>query len=526
MKTDLRSPIAKAMVAQIWVLGVVSLALVCGCTNSTAERTVESEGQTETISLETTNPEESESGGGSTTVVLPVQDDFGLPCESNADCQSGFCVPGVSGDICTQTCLENCPKGYACKAISNLGPDTVFICIPEAIVDPCEGKADGAVCDDGNPCVILQKCQAGECVGGQDLECEDDNPCTIGECNSKYGCTFNPLDGGPCEDDDVCTVGGICEDGTCIGADQIDCDDGDPCTENACDPIEGCIYPETDCDDGNPETLDVCLGEGCENIKTCDGLDHVNSLCSLLGSKGDIIPCEIRLASAESGVGQANSLQTSLKYSENIARPLFFSATAENSTPIGNGLNIPSGHTLTFGPSNLDMWTGEGELILISLGSPYPVSDAFLNGDVFEGSPTAVVLHFELKEDVPVPIPVVAMNTVAGDGNGAPLFYQIVFETIVTEAHTASCDINGAPCEDGNACTINEVCIAKVCAGEVRVCDDGNICTFDFCAPEVGCFHQVVEDDCPCHDQGVCTTSGSCISGECVVETLPDCSSP
>ena len=505
---------------------VATLSILVGCTSSTAENTAGAEGQSSGISLESNTGNEEETGQGQTTVVLPVQDDFGLPCDSNEDCQSGFCVPGTSGDICTQTCLENCPKGYACKAVSNLGPDTVFICIPEVLADPCEGKANGAVCEDGNPCTILQKCLDGECVGGEGLECEDDNPCTIGECNSKYGCTFNPLDGGPCEDEDVCTVGGICAEGICIGADEIDCNDGDPCTDDLCDPIEGCVYPETDCDDGNPGTLDVCLGEGCENIETCDGIDHVNALCTLFGSQGDIVPCEIRLASEEAGAGQANSLQTTLAYSDKMAKPLYFSATKDAPTPINNGLTIPSGHTLTFGPSNLESWQGEGELILISLGSPYPVSEAFVNEESFEGNPTAVVLHFELLEDIPTPIPVVSSETVAGDGNGAPLFYRVENSTIITQAHTSRCDVNGAPCEDGNACTINEVCIAKVCAGEVRLCDDGNICTFDFCDPEIGCFHQTVEDDCPCHDQGVCTVAGSCVSGECVVETLPDCTDP
>ena len=56
----------------------------------------------------------------------------------------------------------------------------------------------------------------------------------------------------------------------------------------------------------------------------------------------------------------------------------------------------------------------------------------------------------------------VSSETVAGDGNGAPLFYRVENSTIITQAHTSSCDVNGAPCEDGNACTINEVCTKVV----------------------------------------------------------------
>jgi hypothetical protein len=45
----------------------------------------------------------------------------------------------------------------------------------------------------------------------------------------------------------------------------VDCDDGDACTDDACDPVTGnCVHTPIDCDDGDPNTTDSCDPEvGC-----------------------------------------------------------------------------------------------------------------------------------------------------------------------------------------------------------------------------------------------------------------------
>jgi hypothetical protein len=40
--------------------------------------------------------------------------------------------------------------------------------------------------------------------------------------------------------------------------DPADCDDGDACTVDQCDPLSGCSWIPLDCDDGDPCTLDAC----------------------------------------------------------------------------------------------------------------------------------------------------------------------------------------------------------------------------------------------------------------------------
>jgi len=46
-----------------------------------------------------------------------------------------------------------------------------------------------------------------------------------------------------------------------------------------------------------------------------------------------------------------------------------------------------------------------------------------------------------------------------------------------------------APCNDGDACTTNDVCSSFKCVGALRDCDDGNPCTLDSCNPSTGCAH-------------------------------------
>ena len=41
---------------------------------------------------------------------------------------------------------------------------------------------------------------------------------------------------------DACTQGGQCQDGQCVGAQALTCDDADGCTEDSCNPAVGCVH--------------------------------------------------------------------------------------------------------------------------------------------------------------------------------------------------------------------------------------------------------------------------------------------
>ena len=98
--------------------------------------------------------------------------------------------------------------------------------------------------------------------------CDDGNPCTQDLCNPETGCTFDPLSGTPCDDGDLCTDADQCQDGFCTGI-PMEIDDPGPCAEIICDPITGnqVVFVEGLCDDGDVCTTDdhcvngVCLGD-------------------------------------------------------------------------------------------------------------------------------------------------------------------------------------------------------------------------------------------------------------------------
>lgn len=70
-----------------------------------------------------------------------------------------------------------------------------------------------------------------------DVDCDDDNPCTADSCDSvRVVCASAPVaNATPCEldgDPAMCDAG-IC---TALTCEDLDCDDGNPCTLDSCDP--------------------------------------------------------------------------------------------------------------------------------------------------------------------------------------------------------------------------------------------------------------------------------------------------
>ena len=76
--------------------------------------------------------------------------------------------------------------------------------------------------------------------------------------------------------------------------------------------------------------------------------------------------------------------------------------------------------------------------------------------------------------------------------------------------------ISGASCDDGNACTDEDTCVAGSCVGESVVCDDNNPCTIDFCDPLMGCDTSIPTSVTACDDGDVCTENDVCQAGNCV----------
>ncbi|MBM4355678.1 MAG: hypothetical protein FJ109_18125, partial [Deltaproteobacteria bacterium] len=82
--------------------------------------------------------------------------------------------------------------------------------------------------------------------------------------------------------------------------------------------------------------------------------------------------------------------------------------------------------------------------------------------------------------------------------------------------------LSGVSCTDGDPCTDGDLCQAGECmTGPALSCNDDNSCTDDACSPGIGCKH--VANKLPCDDGNVCTLDDICSAGWCISKTLLKC---
>ena len=100
------------------------------------------------------------------------------------------------------------------------------------------------------------------CDGG----CDDGNPCTVDQCDPVDGCVSSAsANGTPCDDPDPCRLGGSCSGGICGGG-VATCDDGVVCTVDTCTADGGCLHGTDDqaCATGN-----LCVLRQCHPLQGC-----------------------------------------------------------------------------------------------------------------------------------------------------------------------------------------------------------------------------------------------------------------
>lgn len=130
--------------------------------------------------------------------------DDGNACTAIDTCSSGVCIGGqlrdcndnnpCTTDICLPTSCSNefRPAGFACGDASNT------VCNHP---DSCDGQGHcqpnyvtpGTLCDDGNACVVSERCDANGACTGVPRNCDDPLPCTVDSCNSTSGCVHTSI---------------------------------------------------------------------------------------------------------------------------------------------------------------------------------------------------------------------------------------------------------------------------------------------------------------------------------------------
>ena len=246
--------------------------------------------------------------------AVPVSCEDGNPCTDNfcdnpaVGCQFSYNEgPCDDGNACTEgdSCLDGkCHSGVpaACNDSNSCTKDSCNL--PQGC---SHVPVNGGGCE--SPCLTGGTCHDGSCEGGTPVSCEDDNPCTDDQCDEKLESCQHFDNQGPCEDGDACTEGDFCQGGSCHSGAPVSCDDGNECTVDSCDPAQGCSKtlltgpvcsdgnlctksdkclggtcvpgPATDCDDDNPCTDDTCdPQEGCAHWPIAVGCDDGDA-CTL-----------------------------------------------------------------------------------------------------------------------------------------------------------------------------------------------------------------------------------------------------
>jgi hypothetical protein len=281
--------------------------------------------------------------------------------------------------------------------------------------------------DAGEPDTFVPKCKLGDC--------DDKNVCTTDECKPTTGCLFL-ANSAACTDGDLCTVGDVCKSKKCSAGSLKKCDDGVSCTKDSCEASGKCkndVSPDL-CDDGKK-----CTSDSCDPKAGC-----------IFKKKSDCLPCK-----EKKECDDANSCTLDLCVKE----VCFFEAFDGKTCDDGNKC------------------TNEGTC----------KAKACLAGT----------------------------KKVCKDAN------------VCTED---SCDTkmgclflaNSATCTDGDACTVSDVCKDKSCtAGSKKDCDDKNVCTNDSCDAKSGCTYTAKQN--PCDDGNPCTIVDVCKDKVCKGITPKDC---
>ncbi len=430
--------------------------------------------------------------------------DDGDPCSVGDSCLAGTCVglPGACDCQEDQDCLDlvggnlclgqwYCSKAQApflCvgvpgSAVTCPEPDGVdqhcfdWICQPdtgECAEIPVNG---GGPCADGDACTAGDLCNGGACVPGPAANCNDGNPCTDDACSPSSGCV-SVINAAPCDDGDACTVGDACSQGTCVPGQPLSCDDGNPCTADGCVEGLGCQYTATEgaCDDGNDCTTgDHCAGGWCVPLGVVD-CDDGN-------------PCTDDSCDLDGGC-----------------------VHALNNAPCDDGDLCTVGDVCSLGTCL------GGQALVCDDGNPC-TADSCVNGIGCQFAPAAGSC-----DD----------GNACTTGDHCAAGWCVPDAMLVCDDANPctddSCDLatgcltedNTAPCDDGDACTDGDVCAQGACQpGGGPNCDDGNPCTDDSCDPAIGCVN--VPNTASCDDGDACTLVDVCADGSCVGTGAPVC---
>ena len=434
----------------------------------------------------------------------------------------------------------------------DITPDELPLDIPldiTAEVEVCTPECDGLECgSDG--------------CGGECGECGEFGACkTDGTCLCEFEkCGIECCSEGMlCFDDECCLPecnGMLCGDDGC-GGECGECDDGKLCTDDTCTDVGQCqfVANEIDCDDGNPCTgADKCSGGICtgtilppeelaqldciceadedcavaENGDLCDGTlvcdiaaEDEEGICvvdeTTVLACTDLLACTMDSCDPESGC--VYSPDNAYCDDDNICTDDACSLAAgceheDNSDPCADG------SLCTVDDLCADGACEPGEVLDCEDGLECTIDSC---------DPGQGCLHME-------------SNELCDDAN------PCTDDLCSIDAGECLHMNNDLGCDDGDLCTVEDVCAGGICSGTPKVCDDslwcsgeeqcdplsgdcvtqnvpvvddGVSCTVDECDEENQLVLNIPDHE-PCDDQNECTTTWCDSVAGCQTEALPD----
>lgn len=347
-------------------------------------------------------------------------------CDDVCQVEAGWSCSGAPS-ACSATCGDALVTGgEQCDDGNGLAGDG---CSPACVVEP------GWTCA-GTPSACTPTCGDGV-VGGSEV-CDDGNGAAgdgcDGTCQVEVGwiCAGSPSVCATACGDGVLAGNELCDDANATNGDGCDAwcqtEPGWACSgaPSACTPTcgDGLVAGGEQCDDGGTASGDGCSGS-CQ-VEPGWGCLGAPSVC--LTSCGDGIPAGAETCddgNATAGDGCDGACQTEIGWACS-------GVPSTCATPCGDGIRA--------GAEQCD----DGNLVAGDCCSATCTLDA-------PGDPCG------------------------GDGNGCT-------DDVCNGAGVCTHPNNTASCDDGDACTLSDVCSAGVCtAGAPKDCTDGNPCTEDVC---------------------------------------------
>jgi len=217
------------------------------------------------------------------------------------DCDTLNCD---DGNPCTN---DTCNPVNGCVHVNNAAPcdDGLFCNGTDTCSNGTCGIHAGITCDDGLYCNGVEACNETleRCDAGSPVNCDDSNACTADQCHEASRSCKHKNQSGPCDDGLFCNGADFCRAGACTVHSDLDCNDGNVCTDDFCNESEArCVHsPNTlSCDDGlwcngtdacSAGSCSIHSGRNCDdhNICTDDSCSEDDDLCEYVNNTA---PCD------------------------------------------------------------------------------------------------------------------------------------------------------------------------------------------------------------------------------------------